>query len=108
MFLCFDRLMQSVRITASRHDTSCKLINNENLVIFYNIILILEHKIMCPQCKYNIMLDFKVFRVCKVFYMEKLLYFMNTFLCKVYNLVLFIYDEISCFILNNTHERIHL
>ena len=38
MLFCLDGLMESVGVTAARHDTAGKLINNENLVVFYHIV----------------------------------------------------------------------
>lgn len=49
MFFGLDRLMQAVGVTAPRHDTSCKLIYNQYLIVFYHIILIAEHEIVRPQ-----------------------------------------------------------
>ena len=80
MLLCLDSLMQSVRITASRHDTSGKLIYDKHLIILYHIILITEHHIVCFECHDHIMLNFKILRICKVINMEELLYLLNTLL----------------------------
>ena len=43
MLFCLNCLMQTVRITTSRHDTSGKLINDQDLVICNNVILITVH-----------------------------------------------------------------
>ena len=43
MLLRLDCLVQAIGITAARHDTSGKLIDNEYLVIFYHVVLIAEH-----------------------------------------------------------------
>ncbi len=51
MLFCLDCLMQTIRITTSRHDTSGKLIDDQNLIIFYNIILITEHQIVCTSAR---------------------------------------------------------
>ena len=47
MLLCLDRLMKAIGIAASRHDTSCKFVNDQYLIIFYDIVLISEHQVMC-------------------------------------------------------------
>ena len=47
MLLCLNRLMKTIGIAASRHDTSCKFINDQYLIIFYDIVLISEHQIVC-------------------------------------------------------------
>ena len=43
MLFGFDCLMKTVGITTSRHNTSGKFINDEYLIIFYNIVLISMH-----------------------------------------------------------------
>ena len=108
MLLCLDSLMQSVRITASRHDTSGKLIYDKHLIILYHIVLIFEHEVVRTKRKYDIVLDFKILRICKVLDMEELFYLFHTILCKVYDLVLLIYDEITGLVLDNAHDGIHL
>ena len=108
MLLCLDSLMQSVRITASRHDTSGKLIYDKHLIILYHIVLIFEHEVVRTKRKYDIVLDFKILRISKVLDMEELFYLFHTILCKVYDLVLLIYDEITGLVLDNAHDGIHL
>ena len=49
MLFCFDRLMQTVRITSARHNTSGKLIDDQDLIILDHIILITEHQVMRTQ-----------------------------------------------------------
>ena len=46
MLFCFYRLMETVGITSARKDTSRKVIYYQYFVIFYYIVLILEHKVM--------------------------------------------------------------
>ena len=57
MLFCLDRLMQSVRITTARHNTSGKLIDDKDLVIFYHIILIAEHEVVGTQRQFHVVLD---------------------------------------------------
>ena len=108
MLFRFDRLMKSVWITASRHNTSGKFINDHNLVIFYHVVLIAEHQIMCSQSKDHIVLDLKVLCICKVIDLEELLNLFHTFLCQVDNFVLLIDNKVSCLLLFNSHDGIHL
>ena len=109
MFLRLDCLMQTIRVTTSRHDTSCKLIDDHNFTIrSYNIILITEHQIMCSECKDNIMLDFQVLRISKVFDVEEFLYFLHTIFCQVNCLLFLINDEITCLFNFFSHDGIHL
>ena len=56
MLLGLDRLMESVRITASRHDTAGKLVDYQHLIIFYDIILIAEHEIVRTKRKDHVVL----------------------------------------------------
>ena len=108
MLLCLNCLMQSVRVTSSRHNTSGKLIDDHNLIILNHVILITEHQIMCAKCKDDIMLDLKVIRIRKVLNMEELLNLMHTFLCQVDHFIFLIYDEISGLFLLDSHDSIHL
>ena len=66
MLFCLNRLMQTVGVTASRHDTSGKLIDDHNLIILYDVILITEHQIVRTQCQIDIVLDLKVLWIRKV------------------------------------------
>ena len=63
--------MKSVRITASRHDTSGKFINDQDLIIFYYIILVTEHQIMCTQCQNDVVLDLQVLGISEVINVEE-------------------------------------
>ena len=108
MFLRLNSLMQSIGITAPRHDTSGKLVNNENLIILYYIILITEHKVMGTQRKNHIMLNLKVLRIRKVINMEELLNPLHTLLGKIDYLILLVYDKVSGLLLLDTHDGIHL
>ena len=108
MLLRLNRLMKTIRITTTWHNTSGKLINDKNFVIFYYIISVTEHKVMCTKSKNNIMLNLKVLGICKVLNMEELFYLLNTFGCKHNLLILLINKEISIFFDINTHNGINL
>ncbi len=107
MLLCFNRLMQPVRITASRHNAPRKLIYNQHLVIFYHIVLITEHQIVRPQRQDNIMLDFQVFCIRKIFDIKEFFDFFDTVGRQVYNLVFFIDNKVPVFFDLDTHNGIH-
>ena len=49
MLFCLNCLVQAVRITSSRHDTSGKLVHDQHLLILYHIILIPEHQVIGPK-----------------------------------------------------------
>ena len=109
VFLRLNRLMQPVRITSSRHDTSCKFIDDHNLSFcIHNIVLIFKHQIMRAQSKDNIMLDLQIFRIGKIFNMEEFLYFLNSVFCQVNCLFLFIDNKITRLFDILSHNRIHL
>ena len=72
MLLRLDGLMESVRITASRHDTS----GNSSTIMtspsgVNHIILIAEHQIVRPESQNDVVLYLQVLRIRKVFNMEE-------------------------------------
>ena len=77
MLLGLDSLVKAVRVTASRHDTSRKLVDNQNLVVLYHVILVAEHQIVCPQSHDHVVLDLQVLRICQVLDIKVLLYLLN-------------------------------
>ena len=108
MLFCFDCLMKSVRITTSRHDTSGKFINDQNLIIFYNIILIFVHQVVCTKRQCDVVLDLEVFRICKVLDIKEFLNLLDTLFGKVDDLVLFIYNKVTGLDNFFTHDSSHL
>ncbi len=74
--------MQTIGVTTSRHDTSGKFINDDNLIILDYIILVSVHGIMRSESKYDAVLYLKVLGICKVCDMEELLNLMHTLLGK--------------------------
>ena len=54
------------------------------------------------------MLNLYIFRVSKIFYLEKFLYLFNALGGKVDYLVLFIDNEIPCFLSLHAHDGVHL
>ena len=63
---------------------------------------------MGTKCKDYVVLYLDVFRISQVVYMEELLNLAYTLLGKIYDLILLIYDEVSCLLLDDTHDGIHL
>ena len=108
VLFCFNCLMQTVGITASGHDTSGKFIDNQNLILFYHVVLIAVHQVVRTQGEDDIVLNLKIFGIRKVFDMEEFLNLFDTLCSQVYNLILFIYNEITVFFLLDAHDRIHL
>ena len=108
MLLCLDRLMQTVGITASRHDTPGKLIDNQNLIVLNHIVLIAEHQIVRAKCQNDGMLYLQILRIGKVINMEKFLDLLHTGFGQVDYLILLIYDKVTVLLLNHAHDGIHL
>ena len=107
MLFCFDRLMQTVGITASRHNASGKFIYDQHFIIFYHIILVAEHQIVRTKCENNTMLDLKVLRIRQVLNMEETLYLFNTLRGKIYRFFLFVHNKISGLHVIFFHDKIH-
>ena len=95
MLLRLDGLMETVGVTAARHDTSCELIDDQDLVILDHIVLIAEHEVVGTEGKDDIVLDLQIFRIRKVVDMEECLDLLNTLFCQVYDFLFLIYDEIT-------------
>jgi len=95
MLLRLDGLVETVRVTTARHDTSCELIDDQDLIILDHIVLIAEHEVVCTECEDNVVLDLKVLRICKVVDVEECLDLLHTLFCQVYDFLLLIYDEIT-------------
>ena len=108
MLLGLDGLMQTVRITAARHDTAGELIDYEHLIVLDHVILVSEHQVVRAQRKYDIMLDLKVLGIGIVVYLEETLDLLNAGLRKVYDLVFLVNDEVSGLLFLDTHDGIHL
>ena len=108
MFLRLNRLMQTIRITASRHDTSGKFIYDQYFIILNHIILVTEHQVMRTECQDNVMLDFQVLRISQIVQMEELLYLLHTIFCQVDVLFLLIYDKVSGFLNLFSHDGVDL
>ena len=107
MLLCFNCLMETVGVPSARHDTSCKLVHYQHLVVLYHIILVPEHEIVCPKSQEDIVLDFDIFRIRQIFYLEELLHLVNALGGKVHHLVLFIDDKVAGFLPLHPHDGVH-
>ena len=90
MLFCFDCLMQTIRITAARHNTSGKFINDQDFVIFYYIVLIAEHQVVGTKCKDDIVLDLQILRISQVINVEVFLYLLDALFSQVDYFILFI------------------
>ena len=106
--LGLDGLVQAVGITPPGHDTTGKLIHNQHLVVLNHIVLVTEHQVVGPQSQNDIVLDLQILRVGIVVDMEELLHLRHAGGSQVDHFILFIYDEITCLLLDNAHQGIHL
>ena len=80
MFFRLNRLVQTIRIPPSGHNTPRKLIDNQNFIILHHIVLIAVHQVICPQSQDNIVLNLQILRVGKIFNMEEILHLLYTLL----------------------------
>ena len=109
MLFCFDRLMQSVRIPSSRHDTSGELIHDHNLsLLSHHVILIAEHQVMRTQRQNDVVLDLQILRICQVLDMEEVFYLLHTVFCQIDNLFFLVDNKISGLFNIFSHDRIDL
>ena len=108
MLFRLDRLMKTIGITTARHDTSGKFIDDQDLVIFYNVILIFMHQVMCTKGKDNVVLDLQILRICQVLDIKEFLNLLDTLLGKVDDLIFLIYNEVTGLDNFLTHDGCHL
>ena len=108
MLLRLYRLMEAVRIPPSRHDAPCKLIDNQDFFVLHNVILILEHQVMRPERKDDIVLNLEVIGIRKVFQVKEILNFPDPVLCEVDVLFFLVDDEVSGLLDILSHNGIHL
>ena len=108
VLLCLNSLMEAIRIATARHDTSGKLVYDQDLVILDHIVLILEHQIVGTQSQDNIVLDLQVFRISQVIDVEEFFHFFHTLFGQVYDLIFLINDKITCLCDLLAHDGSHL
>ena len=63
---------------------------------------------MGPQRQNNIVLDLQILRIRQIFNLEKALYFRHTLCSQIHDFILFIDNEIACFLALHAHDGIHL
>ena len=108
VLLRLNRLMETIGITASRHDTSGKLIDDQNLVIFYHVVLIAEHQVVGTQCQDDVVLDLQVLRIRQVLDVEEIFNLLHTSLGQVDYFIFLIDYEIACLLDLLAHDGCHL
>ena len=60
MLFRLDRLMEAVRIPAPGHDPSGEAVYDQDLPVFYNVILVGVHQVIGAKCQIDPMLDLQV------------------------------------------------
>ena len=108
MLLGLNRLVQTVGIAAARHNAARELVYDQHLIVLHHIILIPEHQIVGPQSQNDVVLDLQILRIRQVVNMEILLHPLYAVGSQVYNLILFIDDEISGLGDLLAHDGVHL
>ena len=108
VLLRLNRLMETIGITASRHDTSGKLIDDQNLVIFYHVVLIAEHQVVGTQCQDDVVLDLQVLRIRQVLDVEEIFNLLHTSLGQVDYFIFLIDYEIASLLDLLAHDGCHL
>ena len=108
MLLRFDRLVQAVGIASSGHDTPRELIDDQDLIILYDIILIPVHQVVGAQRQDDIVLDLDILRIRQVVDLEETLALRDALLGQRDDLILLIDNEISGLGDLLAHEGCHL
>ena len=100
--------MQTIGITAARHDTAGELIDDQNLVVFDYVVLVAVHQIIGTQRQDHVVLDLQVLRIGEVLNMEEVLDFLHTVIGQGNEFVLLVDDEVSGLLDLLAHDRGHL
>ncbi|RSJ31803.1 hypothetical protein D8895_10285 [Streptococcus sp. BCA20] len=67
-FFSFNCLVESIRIAATFHCPTCKLVNNQNFLFFTNhIVNVQQHNIICTKSIVNKVSQCYIFNVIQVF-----------------------------------------
>ena len=107
-FLCLQCLMETIAESTSRHYTASKLINNQDLIIFYNIVLISMHQSMCTNSLKHAVIFVDMLWICKISYIQIILYLLNALFSKYNEVILLIYKIISILLNLLTHNSLSL
>ena len=70
-FFGFDCLVKAFTKAPAHHKTTSKFINNQNFIIFYDIVFITFHNVVCLKGVHDVVVKFCAFNVCKVVNAEK-------------------------------------
>ena len=89
--------MESVAVSSSEHETTCKFVNYNYFAVSYDIVYITLHHVTCFQRLKNVMVYFHVFRIGEVFDTEVFFALFYTGIGKCYLLILLFDSEIVIF-----------
>ena len=108
VFLCLDRLVKTVGVTAAGHHAACELIDDQDLVVLDYVIVVAVHQIVGTQGQDDAVLDLQVLGIRQVLDTEKSLDLGYAFRGEVDELVLFVDDKIAGLFALNAHDGIDL
>ena len=86
--------MKTVAVSPSEHETACKLIDDDDFSVLYDIVHITLHDGSGFKCLHYVMVDFHVFRVTEVFDGKEFLRLFHTRISKPYFLFLFLNGKV--------------
>ena len=98
VFLGFDRLVESVAVSSSEHQTSRELIDDDDLAVLYDIVYITLHHVSGLQSLQHVMVYFHVLRVREVLHAEILFTLLDTFVGERDLLVFFFYRKVVLYL----------
>ncbi len=87
---CLNSLMQTVTISTPLHNTTCELVNNQNLAITNDIVALGFHNKVRSQSVQDVLVKLHVICITQTLNAVKTLCLVRTFFCKVNSLFLLI------------------
>ena len=97
MLLGLYRLVKSVAVPSSEHHTACKLINDDDFPVSYNIVHIPLHHVSGLESLHYMVVDFHIVGIGKILNSEEALALCHTLLGKGNLIILLVNCEVPCF-----------
>ena len=110
-FLRFDGLMQTVRITASFHETSREFVDDDDFIVADNVIAVAFHEGFRAQCRRKTVRKLEIFRCIEVFDTENTLDFRHGAVGRGNGFLLFVNRIIRAFLESGDgfcHDDVHI
>ena len=110
-FLRFDRLVQSVRVTSSDHESSRELIDDDDLIIAHDIIAVALHQRLGAQRRREAVRKLQILGRVKILYADDALHLQDGFICRRDSLLLLVHLVVlALFELGDSarHDRVHI